>query len=100
MPDEVADDTKNERSQVLRAEAATGVDRLVSRHLGSLAAVAGESETEGICRGLTDTNVRAYGVEVKATVGRLTSVELRHRFRDGVWASPAGVQIPLMALTR
>ena len=96
MPDQVADEDKTRRSRVLQAEATAGVMRLRDRHQNATAWIAWESETDGIARGLTDTNVRAYGPADLVTEGRLSRVRLSHPYIDGLWSEPARSDIPLI----
>jgi threonylcarbamoyladenosine tRNA methylthiotransferase MtaB len=93
MVDQVREETKQERSRVLREEAAAGVERLLKRHQGALMEVAWEDKHEAVSRGMTDTNVRVYGPAVRP--GSLSKVRLASSFRDGLWAEPASVEIPL-----
>ena len=90
MPDHVAEACKNERSRILRQEAAMGVERLVARHAGGSAFVVWEGEREGIWRGLTDTNVRVYGARESVREGTVSHVRLGSPFRDGLWVSSDG----------
>jgi threonylcarbamoyladenosine tRNA methylthiotransferase MtaB len=99
MPGQVADDDKARRSQLLREEAATGTERLLARHSGARAAVVWESESDGIWRGLTDTNVRVYGTPGGARPGLLSEVRLGDRFRDGLWGEPAQVELTLVPVS-
>ena len=94
MPDQVSDAAKNARSALLREEAAAGIARLLARHVGSRASVAWESERDGVCRGLTDTNVRVYGPG-PARKGRPSEVRLGGLHADGLWAEPLVADIPL-----
>jgi len=93
MEGQVPEEVKAARSAVLRTEAESGVRRLLDRHLGKRVQVAWEAETDGVRRGLTDTNVRTYGT---ACGPALSVVELTHPFRDGLWAEPAVPEIPLV----
>lgn len=96
MPDQVREDVKAERSRLLREEAEAGLDRLLSRHAGSIASVAWETERDGIWRGLTDTNVRAYGPPECVRPSKLARVRLGEPHRDGLWAEPAEFELPLI----
>ena len=98
MPDQVPEDRKSERSRFLRDEALAGVERLLARHVGRVAAVAWESERDGVWRGLTDTNVRVYGTPHLAQRGSLSRVRLTSPFRDGLWSEPLQAEIPLMSV--
>jgi threonylcarbamoyladenosine tRNA methylthiotransferase MtaB len=98
MPDVVPNEVKAERSRMLREEALAGVERLLERHAGLPAWIAWESETGGISRGLTDTNVRVYGPAESSTPGQLSRVRLAHAFHDGLWSEPLRNEIPLLAL--
>jgi threonylcarbamoyladenosine tRNA methylthiotransferase MtaB len=98
LPEQVPEEVKAERSQLLRAEAMRGVERLIARHTGRAAVVVWESERDGLCRGLTDTNVRVYG-PLPTPAGGLSRVTLGARFGDGLWAEPAQVEIPLVAVS-
>ncbi|GAC1645370.1 MAG: tRNA (N(6)-L-threonylcarbamoyladenosine(37)-C(2))-methylthiotransferase MtaB [Chloroflexota bacterium] len=95
MPDHVCEDAKKERSRLLREEAGAGVERLVRRTMGMDAFVAWESERDGVWRGLTDSNVRAYGPSEGVRPGRLSHVRLSAPFRDGLWAEERTMDIPL-----
>jgi threonylcarbamoyladenosine tRNA methylthiotransferase MtaB len=95
LADQVPEDVKNCRSGVLRDEAAAGVARLITRHAGTRASVVWEGVRGNVCRGLTDTNVRAYGPPT-AREGSLTPVRLGSPFCDGLWTEPALVEIPLI----
>jgi threonylcarbamoyladenosine tRNA methylthiotransferase MtaB len=86
LPDQVPEEVKSERSRILRAEADAGLARLLARHEGQAARIAWETERDGIWRGLSDTNVRAYAGSETARPGRLARVRLTDRFRDGLWA--------------
>jgi threonylcarbamoyladenosine tRNA methylthiotransferase MtaB len=86
MPDQIAEKVKARRSEVLRDEAAAGVERLIARHAGSEAGVVWESKKDGVARGLTDTNVRVYSAGT-ASPGSFTRVRMGGAFRDGVWAA-------------
>ena len=96
MPDQVPDGTKACRSRILHAESTAGVSRLLDRHQQTTAWIAWESVTDGIARGLTDTNVRAYGPADSVKEGRLTRVRLSHPHLDGLWSEPAQSEIPLI----
>jgi threonylcarbamoyladenosine tRNA methylthiotransferase MtaB len=100
LPDQVPEEAKSERSCLLRAEAEAGVARLLARHAGRPASVVWESESDGIWRGLTDTNVRVYGGRDIAALGRVARVRLCDRFRDGLWAESPRVDIPLVPALR
>jgi threonylcarbamoyladenosine tRNA methylthiotransferase MtaB len=95
MSDQVPEEVKAARSEVLRDEAALGVRRLLARHDGVTALVAWENEREGIWRGLTDTNVRVFGTPDPGSTGRLQRVRLGGPFRDGLWAEPVTVELTL-----
>lgn len=99
MPDQVVDPVKQERSQLLREEAAAGVSRLHGRHHDTVATVAWEGEIETVWRGLTDTNVRVYGGREPVHAERLSRVRLTSPFRDGLWVEPASADIPLVAVS-
>jgi threonylcarbamoyladenosine tRNA methylthiotransferase MtaB len=99
MPDQVSEQVKKERSRLLREEAAAGVERLVARHLGSPASVAWESEVAGVWRGLTDTNVRVYGIPDEGGAGKIAQVRLASPFGDGLWAESARAAIPLVRVS-
>ncbi len=94
LPEQVAEESKAERSRLLRDEALAGVARLLGRHRGRVAGVVWESELDGISRGLTDTNVRAYGPAPHA-LGSLIRMRLNGAFRDGLWAEPADTDLVL-----
>jgi threonylcarbamoyladenosine tRNA methylthiotransferase MtaB len=94
MAGQVRDDVKSERSRLLREEATAGLGRLLSRHVGKPASVVWESQRDGLCRGLTDTNVRVYGPP-SAAPGALSRVRLGSPFRDGLWGDPFTADIPL-----
>ena len=96
MPDQVPEEVKKERSRLLREEASAGVERLVARHVGEVGAVAWEGEVDGVWRGLTDTNVRAYSAPPTATAAGIAHVRLTSPFADGVWAEPAQMEILLL----
>jgi threonylcarbamoyladenosine tRNA methylthiotransferase MtaB len=96
MPEQVRDELKAERSRILREEAAAGVRRLHARHEGVAGDVVWESEEDGVWRGLTDTNVRAYGAAAGARPGGLTRVLLTGRHGDGLWCEPLGAEIQLV----
>lgn len=99
MPDQVPEDAKATRSQLLRDEAAAGVERLIARHAGRPAEVVWESESDGIWRGLTDTNVRVYGSPNRARPGLLSGVRLDAPFRDGIWGEPAQIELSLVPVS-
>lgn len=99
MPSQVAEEVKNERSRRLREEAIAGVERLRARHAGRPAEVVWEQQQDGIWRGLTDTNVRVYGAPDNAAIGCLSRVRLGLVFRDGLWAEPTGMEIPLVPVS-
>jgi len=99
LPDQVPEDTKSERSRLLRDEAVAGVTRLLARSVGRSAAVAWESESDGIWRGLTDTNIRVYGIPDAVRSGGLSGVTLGAEFKDGLWSEAAQVDIPLVAVS-
>jgi threonylcarbamoyladenosine tRNA methylthiotransferase MtaB len=96
MPDQVPEELKSRRSQLLRDEAKAGSERLLARHAGTRRGVVWESEVDGIWRGLTDTNARVYGTPDRARPGLLCQVQLAAPFRDGLWAEPLGVDLPLI----
>jgi threonylcarbamoyladenosine tRNA methylthiotransferase MtaB len=96
MPNQISDERKSERSVLLRAEAAAGVARLVSRHAGAIATVVWETEREGAWRGLTDTGVRVYSPG-PIREGSMSAVRLGSGFRDGLWALPLYQEISLTA---
>lgn len=98
MPDMVTNEDKAERSRLLRDEALAGLERLRTRHAGVVASVAWESESDGIRRGLTDTNVRVYGPVGSASDGRLAHVRLTHPYHDGLWSDSLRADIPLVAV--
>lgn len=99
MPGQVPEDIKALRSQRLREEASSGVDRLLARHAACRAEVVWESEQDGIWRGLTDTNVRVFGTPAEARVGLLSNVRLDAHFRDGLWGEPVQIEIPLVLVS-
>jgi threonylcarbamoyladenosine tRNA methylthiotransferase MtaB len=99
MPDQVPEGLKKERSRLLRDESAAGVERLISRHLGKVGAVAWESESDGLWRGLTDTNVRVYGTPPTSAACGIAHIRLTSPFADGLWAEPASVEIPLLPVS-
>jgi threonylcarbamoyladenosine tRNA methylthiotransferase MtaB len=96
---QVRDEVKAERSRVLREEAAAGVLRLHRRHEGTTTRCVWETETDGVWRGLTDTNVRTYGTPAGVKSGRLMPVTIGAAFRDGLWAEPQGAEIMLMPVS-
>lgn len=98
MPDMVANEVKAERSRLLRDESLEGLARLRSRHVGVSAWVAWESAADGVCRGLTDTNVRVYGAAGPAAVGELAHLRLSHPYLDGLWSESLHAEIPLVAV--
>jgi threonylcarbamoyladenosine tRNA methylthiotransferase MtaB len=95
--DQVPEPDKHERSRLLREEAQMGVDRLVGRHANRVLAVVWESHSDGIWRGLTDTNVRVYGSPHGCRVGSLARARLTFPFRDGLWSESVHAEIPLAA---
>jgi threonylcarbamoyladenosine tRNA methylthiotransferase MtaB len=99
MPDQVPEEIKSARSQVVREEALAGVGRLLARHAGSAADVVWESERDGVWRGLTDTNVRVWGSPDRVHPGKLTRVRLASPFRDGLWAELLHAEIPLVSVS-
>lgn len=99
MLDQVAEDVKARRSQLLRDEAAAGVERLLARHAGRQADVVWESHVDGIWRGLTDTNVRVYGSPGGVGPGLLTRIRLDAPFRDGLWGETAQIELPLIPIS-
>ena len=100
MPDQVDERLKDERSRKLRDEAAAGLERLIARHLGRVASTVWEEQRDGVWRGTTDTNVRAYGAPERSRRGSIGHVRLTAPFRDGVWCEPAHEAIPLLAAAR
>jgi threonylcarbamoyladenosine tRNA methylthiotransferase MtaB len=98
MPEAVSNEVKAERSHLLREEALAGLTRLRERHVGTAACVAWESETDGVCRGLTDTNVRVYGPAESAARARISRVRLTESYGDGLWSEPARAEIPLIPI--
>jgi threonylcarbamoyladenosine tRNA methylthiotransferase MtaB len=98
MPEGVSNELKAERSRLLRDEALAGVTRLRQRHMGTSAWVAWESESEGVRRGLTDTNVRVYGPSDAPQTGQLSRVRLTHAYEDGLWSESVRAEIPLISL--
>jgi threonylcarbamoyladenosine tRNA methylthiotransferase MtaB len=99
MPDQVPDEVKAERSRLLREEAAAGVARLINRHVDRVGLVAWESETDGIWRGLTDTNVRVYGPDTLVRPRALSSVRLTGPYRNGLWAETVVPDLPLIPVS-
>jgi threonylcarbamoyladenosine tRNA methylthiotransferase MtaB len=99
MPDQVDEEVKQERSAILRHEAAAGVHRLLERHRGVEASVAWERDTDGVWRGLTDTNVRVYGTPARVSSANLSRLRLTSAFRDGLWAEPLQAEIPLVSVS-
>jgi len=99
LPDQVPEDTKSERSRLLRDEAIAGVTRLLARQVGRSASVVWESESEGIWRGLTDTNVRVYGMPDAVRPGCMSHVTLGTSFKDGLWSEAAQAEIALVAIS-
>jgi len=97
LSDQVPETVKHERSRLLREEAQRGIDRLIGRHANRVLAVVWESQSDGIWRGLTDTNVRAYGSPHGCRVGSLARARLTFPFRDGLWSESAHAEIPLAA---
>ncbi|MGI8824702.1 MAG: tRNA (N(6)-L-threonylcarbamoyladenosine(37)-C(2))-methylthiotransferase MtaB [Chloroflexota bacterium] len=85
---QVAEETKNDRSRLLRDEASSGVRRLLARHHGTTREVAWEGEREGVRRGLTDTNVRVFASSDRLPAGGLSRMRLIRGFRDGLWCEP------------
>jgi threonylcarbamoyladenosine tRNA methylthiotransferase MtaB len=98
MPDMVTNEVKAERSRLLRDESLEGLERLRSRHVGVSARVAWESAADGVCRGLTDTNVRVYGEAGPAAVCELAHLRLSHPYLDGLWSESLRAEIPLVAV--
>ncbi len=98
LPDMVTNEAKAERSRLLRDEALQGLERLRARHVGVAAWVAWESDIDGIWRGLTDTNVRAYGPADSFSMGRLAQVRLTQPYQDGLWSNSLRTEIPLVAV--
>ncbi|MGI8967679.1 MAG: tRNA (N(6)-L-threonylcarbamoyladenosine(37)-C(2))-methylthiotransferase MtaB [Chloroflexota bacterium] len=98
MDQQVSDDTRAERSRMLREEAATGVQRLLARHEGMPAHVTWESTVDSLWRGLTDTNVRVYS-SAPVRSGTLTRLRLGGPFRDGLWGEPAQADMPLVSVS-
>jgi threonylcarbamoyladenosine tRNA methylthiotransferase MtaB len=98
MPDQVDERVKDLRSRVLREEARAGMERLIRRHAGKDGWIAWETESEGLWRGLTDTNVRVYGSPRRPRSGALERLRLTTPFRDGLLAEPAAVEIPLVLI--
>lgn len=99
MTDQVFEDVKANRSQLLREEASAGLQRLLKRHEGMQAVVVWESEREGMWRGLTDTNVRVYGTPSGARANSVDRVRLGGPFRDGLWAEPAQLELTLVPVS-
>jgi threonylcarbamoyladenosine tRNA methylthiotransferase MtaB len=99
LPDQVGEEAKTERSRLLREEALAGVLRLLTRHEGTRAVIAWETERGGVRRGLTDTNVRVYGPAEATGPARLSQMQLGGAFRDGLWAEPAYADIPLLPVS-
>lgn len=98
MPAAVSHEVKVERSRLLRLEAVAGVTRLRERHVGTAVWVAWETESQGVRRGLTDTNVRVYGPEESVEPGKLSRVRLSDPYEDGLWSDSARAEIPLIPL--
>jgi tRNA A37 methylthiotransferase MiaB len=101
MADQVDERVKSERSAILRAEAHAGVNRLLERHRGRVATVAWEAESDGLRRGLTDTNIRVYGsgADARHAGSALSRVRLGFSHRDGLRAEPVQMEIPLVAVS-
>jgi threonylcarbamoyladenosine tRNA methylthiotransferase MtaB len=99
LPDQIPEDTKSERSRLLRDEAVAGVTRLLARSVGRSAAVVWESESDGIWRGLTDTNIRVYGTPDAVRAGCMSGVALGTPFKDGLWSEAAQREIALVAVS-
>jgi threonylcarbamoyladenosine tRNA methylthiotransferase MtaB len=85
MPDQVPDILKSRRSALLRDEAASGLARLIERHAGTEAHVVWETERDGVASGLTDTNVRVYGLGTPRP-GSMSRETLGRPYRDGLLA--------------
>lgn len=98
LPGQVREEVKDRRSRILRAEGAAGAERLLDRHRGSYAAVVWEGAKDGLCRGVTDTNVRVYATPPVAT-GRVERVRLGAAFLDGLWAEDAQSEISLIPVS-
>jgi threonylcarbamoyladenosine tRNA methylthiotransferase MtaB len=98
MPEGVSNEIRAERSRLLRDEAVKGVTRLRQRHMGTSAWVAWETESEGVHRGLTDTNVRVYGSADSPQAGQLSQVRLTHAYEDGLWSESVRAEIPLISV--
>jgi threonylcarbamoyladenosine tRNA methylthiotransferase MtaB len=99
MGDQVREDVKAARSHILRQEAEAGVSRLLARHAGTRADVVWEMEQDDIWRGLTDTNVRVYGSPANIRSGARSRIQLQSSFRDGLWAEPAQIELPLLPVS-
>jgi threonylcarbamoyladenosine tRNA methylthiotransferase MtaB len=96
MPQGISNEVKAERSRLLREEAVAGLTRLRQRHVHTAAWVAWESQSDGVCRGLTDTNVRVYGLAESAKERQLSRVQLSHPYEDGLWSDSVRAEIPLI----
>ncbi len=99
MPDQVPEDAKSERGRILRDEGVACVTRLLTRNVGRCASVVWESETDAIWRGLTDTNIRVYGIPNTVRTGYMSRVTLGTPFKDGLWSEAAQIEIPLVAVS-
>lgn len=98
IPEQVPEGEKQERSRVLRQEASAGVGRLLARHVGLPAEVAWDGQDEAFARGMSDTGVRVYAAR-SGPPGQLSRVRLEGPFRDGLWAEPDQLEIPLVSVT-
>lgn len=101
LADHVNDRIKKERAAVLRERAASALQAHVQANVGTTQEVVWESHRDGVWRGTTDNNVRAFTYDPSLSTQsdrRLLSAV----YSEGCWAEPIGVpdlnMIPLVAV--
>lgn len=100
LPDHVPEPTKKARGAILREFAAAGKEQHIVRSIGTTVEIIWEDERDGIWRGLSDTNVRAFAADACLASNRVDVRLLTVPYRDGCWAEPVitRADIPLQVI--
>lgn len=95
MPDSVPDPVRKTRAALLRAIGEQAKAHHVARSLGAVEEVVWESRRDGVCRGMTGTNLRVYAADHDLEAGSVDDRLLTARYADGCWGEPPAHQARL-----
>lgn len=88
LPDHVGEPVKKERSARLRQVAETGRQAHLERNRGAQVDVVWETHTDGVWRGLSDTNIQVFACDRDLRSDSVDRRTLTLRYRDGLWGEP------------